>query len=60
MLTAISGALSEVITMLGSCVTAVVGSTGALKDLLPLIGIGIAFSVLSFGIKLIRGATWGF
>lgn len=60
MLSAISTALTSILTMLGNCVTAIVDDEGALVALLPLIGIGIAFSVLSYGIKLIRGSTWGF
>lgn len=60
MLEQVSSALTTVITMLGSAVNAVVGNTGALKSLMPLIAISISVSIFSYGIKLIRGATWGF
>lgn len=59
MMEAITTALSSLITMLGSVVTAVVGSTGALKDLLPLFAIGVACSVVMFGVKAIKSFTWG-
>lgn len=59
MLTAVSDALTSLITMLGSVVTAVTGSTGALKDLLPLFAIGIAASVVLLGVKIIRKIAWG-
>lgn len=59
MLTAVSSALTELITMLGSVVTAVTGASGALKDLLPLFAIGIAASVILLGVKIIRKIAWG-
>lgn len=59
MLTAVSDALTSLITMLGSVVTAVVGDTGALNELLPLFAIGIAASVVLIGVKIIRKIAWG-
>jgi hypothetical protein len=58
-LTAVSGALTELISMIGSVVTAVFGATGALKDLLPFFAIGIAASIILLGVKIIRKIAWG-
>lgn len=59
MLEAISSALASVITMLGTVVTALVGETGALKDLMPLLAIGIAISMFFVGVKALKGMIWG-
>ena len=59
MLTEIGTGLSSVITWVGSVVTALTSSTGALYGLLPLFAIGIAVSVLLLGIKVIRKIIWG-
>lgn len=59
MLTAVSDALTSLITMLGSVVTSVTGASGALKDLLPVFAIGIAASVVLLGVKIIRKIAWG-
>lgn len=59
MMTAVTTALGDVITSIGSVVTAIVGSTGALKDLLPLLAIGVAISLFFVGIKAIRSIIWG-
>lgn len=59
MVEAVTTALSQIITWVGSVVTAIVGSSGALNSLLPLFAIGIGISVLLFGIKAIRSIVWG-
>lgn len=59
MLDAVSSALTQIITWVGTVVTAIVGETGALNSLLPLFAIGIGISVLLFGIKAIRSIVWG-
>ena len=59
MLSAVTDALTTVITWVGSVVTALVGETGALSALLPLMAIGIAISALMLGIKAIKGFAWG-
>jgi divalent metal cation (Fe/Co/Zn/Cd) transporter len=59
MLTAVSDALTSLITMIGSVVTAVISDTGALNDLLPVFAIGIAASVVLLGVKIIRKIAWG-
>ena len=59
MLTAVSDALTSLITMIGSVVTSIVGATGELKELLPLFAIGIAASVVFIAVKVIRKIAWG-
>lgn len=59
MMAAVTSALTEVITAIGSVVTAIVGESGALKDLLPLLAIGVAISLFFVGVKAIRSIIWG-
>lgn len=56
---AISDALGTVITWVGTVITQITSSTGALYPLLPVFAVGIAVSVVLLGIKIIRGFTWG-
>lgn len=59
MMAAVTAALTEVITAVGSVVTALVGETGALADLLPLFAIGIAIALFGWAIRAIRSIVWG-
>lgn len=59
MIEAVTSALSQVITWIGSVITAITGSSGALNALLPLFAIGIAISVIFLGVKVIRKIVWG-
>lgn len=59
MMTAVTDALSTVITWCGTVITALIGENGALKDLLPLFAIGISISALLFGVKIIKSFVWG-
>ena len=59
MLEAVTSALSVVISWVGTVVTALVGSDGALSDLLPLLAVGVAISALMLGIKAIKSFIWG-
>lgn len=59
MLTAVTDALSTVITWVGTVITAMIGETGALKELLPLFAIGISISALLLGVKIIKSFVWG-
>ena len=59
MLEAVTSALSVVISWVGTVVTALVGSEGALSDLLPLLAVGVAISALMLGIKAIKSFIWG-
>lgn len=59
MVNAVGDALSSMITWIGSFITALTGSSGALAPLLPLFAIGIAASICMFAMKMIRKVTWG-
>lgn len=59
MLEAVTSALAVVIGWVGSVVTALVSESGELKDLLPLLAVGVAVSALMLGIKAIRSFIWG-
>lgn len=59
MLAAVTDALTTVISWVGTVVTALVGTEGALSDLLPLLAVGVAISALMLGIKAIKSFIWG-
>lgn len=59
MVDAVTSSLTAVIGWVGSVVTALTGASGELKDLLPLLAIGIAVSALMLGVKAIRSFAWG-
>ena len=60
MLTAVTNALSTVITWVGTVITSLVDTTnGELNALLPLFAIGIAISVVFLGVKVIKSVVWG-
>lgn len=59
MVEAVTTALTSVIGWVGAVVSALTGASGALKDLLPLLAIGIAVSALMLGVKAIRSFAWG-
>lgn len=59
MLAAVTSGLTTVIGWVGTVITAITGTDGALAPLLPLFAIGIAISVVFLGIKAIRSIVWG-
>lgn len=59
MLEAVTNALSAVIGWVGSVVNALVGAQGQLKELLPLLAVGVAISALMLGVKAIKSFIWG-
>lgn len=59
MLDAVTSGLSTVITWIGSVITALTSSSGALYPLLPLFAIGIAISAILLGVKMIKSLVWG-
>lgn len=59
MLAAVTSAISDVIGWVGTVITELTGSSGALNPLLPLFAIGIAISAVLLGIKLIKSIVWG-
>lgn len=59
MIAAVTSALSTVISWCGDVITAIVGESGALSELLPLWAIGVAISALLLGVKVIKSFAWG-
>lgn len=59
MLAAVTSALSQMVTWIGTVITALTAEAGALAPLLPLFAIGIAVSLVMVIFKLIRKITWG-
>lgn len=59
MLAAVTSAITDVITWVGTVITALTANDGALNQLLPLFAIGIAISAVLLGIRIIRSVVWG-
>lgn len=59
MTSAITSALSTIITCVGSVVSELTASDGELAALLPVFAIGIGCSVLCFSVKVLKSFTWG-
>ena len=59
MLAAVTDAIGNVLTWVGTVITSLTGTNGALKDLLPLFAIGIAISAVLLGVKIIKSVVWG-
>lgn len=60
MLQAITTGVTTVIEAAGTVVTAIVGEGGAMKDLLPVIGMAIGLGLVGWAIRTIKSLTWGF
>lgn len=58
-LTDITTALTEVMNWVKTVVNGLVGTDGALSELLPLFLVGVAISALLLGVKIIRSFIWG-
>lgn len=59
MLSAITTALTTVISWVGTVVSAMTTDQGQLSELLPLFAIGISISAFLFAIKGIKSLVWG-
>lgn len=59
MLGLIGSTLSELLTWIGSVVTALTSADGALHDLLPLLVIGVTVSVFMLAVRAIKTFIWG-
>lgn len=59
MLSAVTSAIGTVIEWVGTFITALTSSTGALYALLPLFAIGIAISAVLLGIRIVKSIVWG-
>ena len=59
MIEAITTGFTTVLGWMGSFADALLTTDGALNAFLPIIGVGIAVSVLFLGVKALRSLTWG-
>lgn len=59
MIAAVSTALTDVIGWVGSILTAITSAEGQLNELLPLLAIGIAVTVIFLGVKVVKSFSWG-
>ncbi|MBQ9839100.1 MAG: hypothetical protein IJO56_06405 [Oscillospiraceae bacterium] len=59
MMEAVTSALSTVIGWVGTVVDALIGESGQLNSLLPLMAVGISISALMLGVKAIKSFAWG-
>lgn len=59
MLNAVTTAISQVLTWVGTVISALTSESGSLAALLPLFAIGIAISAVLLGIRIIRSVVWG-
>ena len=59
MMEAVTTALGTVIDWVGTVVSSLIGESGELAALLPLLAVGIAISALMLGVKAIKSFTWG-
>ena len=58
MVPAVTSALGSVIGWIGEVLKAITGS-GAMKDLWPLLAVGIAVSIVMLVVKVIKRFAWG-
>lgn len=56
---AVTAAIETVISWLGTVLSALTGTDGALNVLLPLLAVGIVVSVIMLTIKIVRSFSWG-
>lgn len=59
MIEAIGSGLTSMIEWLGDVVSAVVSTDGALSALLPVFALAVSGTLIAFGIRVLRGFTWG-
>lgn len=59
MIEAVTTALGDVIGWVGTILTAIVGESGQLAQLLPLLAVGIAVTVIFLGVKVVKSFSWG-
>lgn len=59
MMEAVTAALTTVIDWISAVVNALLGESGKLKELLPLLAVGISISALMLGVKAIKSFAWG-
>ena len=60
MLAAISTGVTTIITYVGNVITAITGASGAWKDLLPVIGLGVGVMFVMFAITTVKSLIKGY
>lgn len=60
MMSAIGTGITSVIGYAGEVVTALVGESGALSALLPVVGMAVGIGLVGWGIRVVKSLTWGF
>lgn len=60
MLASISTGVTTVISYVGNVITAITGASGAWKDLLPVIGLGIGVMFVMFSITTVKSLIKGY
>lgn len=60
MVEAIVSGVGTAVEICGIVLSAIFGEAGALKDLLPVIGLGIGFGGAAWAVRTIKSLTWGF
>lgn len=56
----VADALTQYIDWLGTVITALLGSSGALNALWPLAAMGIAATLIFIVVRLVKSFAWGF
>lgn len=56
----VADALTQYIEWLGTVLTALLGSSGALRALWPLAAMGIAATLIFIVVRLVKSFAWGF
>lgn len=56
---AVETAFSSILTLMGTFITSLTSSTGALYPLLALFAVGISISLVMVAVKIVRKITWG-
>lgn len=59
LMSAVTNALSTVISWIGTVLTALTTTDGDLNPLLPMLAVGIAVSAIMLAVKAVRSFAWG-
>lgn len=59
MIEGVTTALTTVISWIGTVLTAITGTDGALSALWPLLAVGIAISVVMLVVTIVKRFAWG-
>lgn len=55
----VTESIGIVIGWVATFINALVGESGALKELAPLFAVGIAISAILLGVKIVKSIVWG-